>query len=83
VFTEQGREGVKKEALLHTIQKHYAYMSEAKGERTATLEMRKHIAWYLHGLHGAAAVRLEVYTAAEMQQVIEILNRYFQELYSS
>ncbi len=82
VFTEQGREGINKETLLQTILQHYAFMAEAKGERTATLEMRKHIAWYLHGLHGAAAIRLEVYSASEMQQVLEILSKYFQEMYS-
>ena len=30
-----------------------------KGEKIAMLEMRKHAAWYLKGLHGAAALRRE------------------------
>lgn len=36
---------------------HIAKMVEYKGEHRAMREARKHVAWYLHGLHGAAEFR--------------------------
>ncbi len=45
---------------------------EDKGERTALLEMRKHAAWYIKGLRGAAAFRKrcgEISTMAELEKL--------------
>ena len=45
---------------------------EDKGERTALLEMRKHAAWYIKGLRGAAAFRKicgELSTMAELEKL--------------
>jgi tRNA-dihydrouridine synthase len=50
-------------------------MVEYKGERTALLEMRKHIAWYLHGLKDAHHIRTEVYKAENVDSVKQILGR--------
>ncbi len=62
--------------LLQTILRHANLLAAEKGEHTAMLEMRKHIAWYLHGLHGAAQVRAEVYTAMDHERVNRILSDY-------
>ncbi len=43
-----------------------------KGERTALLEMRKHAAWYMRGLRGAASFRRrcgEISTMAELEKL--------------
>lgn len=45
---------------------------EDKGERTALLEMRKHAAWYIKGLRGAASFRCrcgEISTMAELEKL--------------
>ncbi len=45
---------------------------EDKGERTALLEMRKHAAWYIKGLRGAANFRRrcgEISTMAELEEL--------------
>ena len=45
---------------------------EDKGERTALLEMRKHAAWYIKGLRGAANFRRrcgEISTMAELEKL--------------
>ncbi len=45
---------------------------EDKGERTALLEMRKHAAWYIKGLRGAAQLRRrcgELSTMAELEKL--------------
>lgn len=63
--------------LLQTIYRHHDMMVEYKGERTALLEMRKHIAWYLHGLKDAHHIRTEVYKAEDVDSVKQILGRLF------
>lgn len=63
------------EILLQTIYRHHDMMVEYKGERTALLEMRKHIAWYLHGLKDAHHIRTEVYKAENVDSVKQILGR--------
>jgi len=63
--------------LFGTILRHYSLMEQYKGERTALLEMRKHIGWYLHGLHGSARLRAQVFTARNRDEVVEILRNIF------
>ncbi|HHY64265.1 MAG TPA: tRNA dihydrouridine synthase DusB [Clostridiaceae bacterium] len=63
--------------LFGTILRHYSLMEQYKGERTALLEMRKHIGWYLHGLHGSARLRAQVFTARSRDEVVEILRNIF------
>lgn len=40
-----------------TIKKHMDLLCESKGEGRGMREARKHVAWYFHGLHGAADFR--------------------------
>lgn len=40
-----------------TAIRHYRLLVETKGEVIANREMRKHLAWYTKGLHGAARLR--------------------------
>ena len=61
--------------LRDTILRHHQLLAQYKGETTALLEMRKHIAWYLHGIPGASAIRAAVYQAGEFQTVKEILEQ--------
>jgi nifR3 family TIM-barrel protein len=42
--------------------------------------MRKHVAWYVHGLPGAAAVRERAYCAASYEELDEVLARYAEEV---
>jgi tRNA-dihydrouridine synthase B len=65
---------------LEIIQEHYRMMIELKGEETAVKEMRKHIAWYLKGMPGAAALRAEIFQAKTFNEVLDILNEYFSRL---
>ncbi len=63
------------EMRLTTILRHHDMMVEYKGVYTAMLEMRKHIAWYLHGLKDAGHIRAEVYRAEDAETVKGILIR--------
>jgi nifR3 family TIM-barrel protein len=61
--------------LRETMLRHHRLLAQYKGDTTALLEMRKHIAWYLHGIPGAAALRAEVYAAGDFETVETILAR--------
>lgn len=44
---------------MKTMLQHIKLICETKGERAAMLEARKHAAWYMSGLRGAAALRAQ------------------------
>lgn len=56
--------------------KHMNYLLEFKEEKVAVLEMRSHIAWYLKGLEGSNDVKREIFKATEKKEVLEILNKF-------
>ena len=47
---------------------------EHKGQR-AVIEMRKHVAWYLKGIKGAAALRSQVNAANTLEEMLALLDR--------
>mgnify|MGYP000846280083 CR=1 FL=1 len=61
--------------LLETILRHYSLMEATKGERSAVLQMRKHIAWYLHGLYDSAKLRAQIFKLETKHEVIETLKK--------
>ena len=61
---------------MDTIIRHYRMLLEWKPERIAVREMRKHIAWYLHGLRGAAQMRVKINTIESPEEVIAALNEF-------
>lgn len=48
------------EERLKMLIKHLELVIEDKGERIAVREIRKHVGWYIKGMHGAAAFRRQV-----------------------
>jgi tRNA-dihydrouridine synthase B len=45
---------------IEKARRHFSLLCEDKGEKTACLEMRRHLAWYIRGLPYAAHYRREV-----------------------
>lgn len=54
---------------------HMQLLVADKGERVGIAEARKHMAWYMHGVRGAAAARNAVMSAGTPAEVEDILNR--------
>jgi tRNA-dihydrouridine synthase B len=54
---------------------HAASLVAQKGERVGIAESRKHMAWYLHGVRGAAAARGEIMTAESLDAIKAILEK--------
>ncbi len=55
---------------------HGRMMVDWKGEKHAVVEMRKHFAWYLKGMRGAAKARTAINHAETMSQVEDILQSF-------
>lgn len=63
--------------------RHLKYLIESKGEKLATLEIRKHIAWYIKGLPNAKEVKNAVFQAKNTNNIKKILNNYLKDLKNS
>lgn len=61
---------------VETALRHMQMLIQYKGEYLAVREMRKHAAWYLKGLPGAAETRLKINSAETPGQMEEILMTY-------
>ena len=59
---------------------HMDYLIELKGERTAVLEMRSHIPWYLKGLKNANQVKRLTHELTDSDQVKQVLYDYLKNL---
>ncbi|MBO9605939.1 MAG: tRNA dihydrouridine synthase DusB [Paenibacillaceae bacterium] len=51
-----------------------------KGEHVAVKEMRKHMAWYLKGLRGAARVKDSLMEQTERDAMVRMLEQYLEQL---
>lgn len=61
------------EERVETAVRHFIGLIEEKGDHVAVLEMRKHAAWYLKGIHGAAKLRTVLNVEKDPQRVIRLL----------
>ena len=62
---------------------HLEYLLKIKPEKTAVLEMRSFVAWYIKGLPNAQSVKNEVFKAKTSDELKKILNNYLKELKNS
>jgi tRNA-dihydrouridine synthase B len=62
--------------VLHHFRGHLAFVGDPLA---AVRSFRKHLAWYAHGLRGAAAFRAEVNQLVQPEQVELTVRRFFQE----
>ncbi len=54
-------------------EEHFFKMLEEKGERVGLAEAKKHMAWYITGLNGAAAARSRMMAAQTPNELLQIL----------
>ena len=59
-----------KEEITSTILRHLDMLKAIKGERTAVLEMRKQIAWYIKGFPNSSKIRNEVNKIEDFEELI-------------
>lgn len=61
--------------IIDMVLRHFSLLAELKGEAAAAREMRRHTAWYIRGLPGAAAARHELVQINSFRETMEILYR--------
>lgn len=61
---------------LAAARRHLELVIQERGESRGIREMRKHLAWYLKGLPGAAGMRARIMTAGTRTAVLELLEGY-------
>ena len=64
------------------IKEHLQNLIELKGEYTAIREMRKHIAWYVHGQKGATDIRRNANIIEDKDGMLELIDRAFSNYYN-
>lgn len=65
-----------RETVLALALRHAQMMADWKGEHCAVVEMRKHFAWYLKGMHNAAALRRELNQMETLERVKQALTSF-------
>ena len=56
---------------INTIKKHMEQMIFFKGEKTAAMEARKHLSWYIKGYKDSAAARNTINRASDYREMID------------
>lgn len=56
------------------LKKHIALMAEIKPEHVGVAEMRKHFAWYLKGVHHAAKLKVQAFSAKTYKELDSLTN---------
>jgi len=59
--------------------RHFELEAQLHGERGGLLEMRKHIAWYIHGMRGAAKFREKINTMEDANAVRASLREFAED----
>ncbi len=60
---------------MSVAKEHLTDMIAHKGERVGLAEAKKHMAWYIHGLRGAALARTEIMNSQSVQEIVDVLDR--------
>ncbi len=60
--------------------KHLNYLRDFKSEKTACLEIRSHISWYLKGIKGSSKIRNIICKSTDIHDIINILNNFKEEI---
>ena len=81
-FLETGKklEDSSLEERLKIIKEHIDMEIEEKGENVAIKEMRKHISWYTKNLKDSSKFRSEMNTIENKQKLLELLEKYFENI---
>lgn len=64
------------EQKITTIIRHMNMLIDLKGERTAILEMRSHMAWYIKGLRDATYTKQKIFTMTDKDEIISMLQNF-------
>lgn len=61
------------EEIVEMVLRHFKLLNEFKGEKIAAREMRRHAAWYVRGLTGAAEARQQLVRINSYEELVAIM----------
>ncbi|MDO4485472.1 MAG: tRNA dihydrouridine synthase DusB [Bacillota bacterium] len=61
------------EEKVRMLLRHIDLVAQDKGERIAVREMRKHVGWYVKGMHGASAIKREINQIDDIDKMREAI----------
>ncbi|MBN2797063.1 MAG: tRNA dihydrouridine synthase DusB [Clostridia bacterium] len=73
-------EGPSPEERIRVALKHLELLLKYKGDRRGMMEMRKHAAWYLKGLHGSSKVKDQLNQAVSSEEMIGLMMNFLEDL---
>ena len=78
-FIETGEKlpEVSNEEKLRIVKKHFEYEFEVKPEKTAIMEMRKHIAWYTKNMPNSSEFRTKMNKIEDKEELLKTVEEYF------
>ncbi len=62
--------------------KHLNLLRQYRTEKTAVLEIRNHIAWYLRGVPGGKEIKNKIFKLTDFNDIIEVLKKYKSDIIS-
>lgn len=65
---------------LCTVIEHIDALIADKGESRGVKEARKHIAWYIKGMKGAAAIKTEIFKISDYAKMRQVLTTYIDKI---
>lgn len=68
-----------RQLIADTAIRHADMMRQWKGERSAVLEMRKHLCWYIKGVKGASRLRAQINASPNLDEVLDMLRAFADE----
>lgn len=72
--------GLPPKQILEIIKRHISYVMDWKGEKQGIVELRKHLAWYIKGYRGSAAVRDQLFKAATQKDAVQLIEDFYTAL---
>lgn len=70
-----------RKTLITTALKHLELMVNVKGEHIGMLEAKKHMAWYVKGMHGAARIKDLINSISEYDKMKNLMTSLLEEKY--
>lgn len=81
-YLENGEEPiiVTPKEKIEMLKRHFDMLVQDKNEKSAVLEIRSHALWYIKGLPGSAAIKNQICSTKNKDEMFEILDNYISSL---